>query len=199
MKLKLLLLIVGLGMSEMVIGAILSKKIEVALIEKYVIGHRSVTSQDFQAFLDTSLLSVEQINSAEPTTFAVAITVNDAHSYKKDRKVGLTLSMDGQHIMANFTAQKKTWLGWIRYSTTYHGNFYIVGAGFEFAQGDVLGMYPSYVNMNGRSFGINTIERDGNYITRFGRKTAAGSCSGDMEIWSRGIIYSDRGIASIGL
>lgn len=162
---------------------------------QFMIGDSLVESVVFQSFSERAKLTQDVMtrNVTDNTS------VNDAHSYKKDRKVGLTLSMDGQHIMANFTAQKKTWLGWIRYSTTYHGNFYIVGAGFEFAQGDVLGMYPSYVNMNGRSFGINTIERDGNYITRFGRKTAAGSCSGDMEIWSRGIIYSDRGIASIGL
>lgn len=124
---------------------------------------------------------------------------NDAHSYQSDRKVGLRLYMEGSYIMANFTSQKKTWFGWVRYSTIYNGDFSILGAGFEFAQGDVLGWFPSYINNDGRPFSVSTPERDGNYTTRFGRKTGYGQCTGTMEIWSRGVVWADRGFASISL
>lgn len=75
MKLKLmLLLIAGLVISEMVTGAVLDKKAEIALTDKHVIGHRNTISPDFQAFLDTSFLTIKQTNLSEPVTFAVTLT-----------------------------------------------------------------------------------------------------------------------------
>lgn len=69
-----MLLVIGLSCSGVAAGATLRSEIGLTFNKHYDKGHRSVTSQDFQAFLDTSLLSVEQINSAESATFTVTIT-----------------------------------------------------------------------------------------------------------------------------
>lgn len=162
---------------------------------QFLIGDSLVECAVFQSFSRR----LERTQNVMTRDISPSTAVNEAYSRQSDRKVGTYLSLDGQYIIVNFTAQKKTWFGWVRYSTVYSGEYLIRGAGFEFAQGDILGMYPSYVNMDGRPFSINSREFDGNYTTRFGRKTSGGTCTGNMAVWSRGISYEDRGYASINL
>lgn len=162
---------------------------------QFMIGDSLIENAKFQLFSER----LKQTQYVMTRGISNNDAVNDAYSHQDDRKVGLRLYMEGQYIMANFTAQKKNWFGWVRYSTVYSVELLVRGAGFEFAQGDVLGMYPSYINMDGRPFSINTRERDGNYTTRFGRKVNTGGCTGNMAVWSRGVIYADRGFSSISL
>lgn len=43
-------------------------------------------------------------------------------------------------------------------------------------------------------------ELPGNFTTLLGRNTIMGhGCSGYMEVWSRGVVYADRGCSSINL
>ena len=53
------------------------------------------------------------------------------------------------------------------YSTTYHAKVNL--RGFEFAQGELLGYGPVYVNKDGIPFAIDTKEMGGNVTKVFGR------------------------------
>lgn len=91
---------------------------------------------------------------------------------------------------------KKGVFGWSRYSTTYHAKVNL--RGFEFAQGELLGYGPVYVNKDGIPFAIDTKEMGGNVTKVFGRKLAQ-ECTGTIEIWSRGVPYDQRGFATVRL
>lgn len=193
MKLKLALLVIGLSIFNIAIGAIMSKKEAVILQTKYSDEQRNLASHDFYAFLDASQLTIKRGISNNDA-------VNDAYSHQDDRKVGLRLYWGNGLIQANFTSQKKTWLGWHRYDTEYHANFKMSsGGGFEFAEGALLGTVTPYVNKDNIPLSISTKELNGNFTIIFGRVTNGRTCYGNMEIWSRGVTYADRGFASISL
>lgn len=179
---------------------------------EFMIGDSLVCSKEFRDF--------SEFNSSNITTYSTYSTssynndVNHAWSHTNKRKVGLYLSLDEpllEHmgITMRLTAQKKTVFGWKRYSTEYYGRFKLKGpgAGFEFCESTYFGFpYEKYINKNNQEFQIHTRELDGNFSVLFGRVGRQSTphlhqyvCSGQMEIWSRGIDKENRGIARVDL
>lgn len=129
-----------------------------------------------------------------------SLVVDKVYTDFKERQQQFTVStrssVSSGIIHANFTSQKKGVFGWSRYSTTYHAKVNL--RGFEFAQGELLGYGPVYVNKDGIPFAIDTKEMGGNVTKVFGRKLAQ-ECTGTIEIWSRGVPYDQRGFATVRL
>lgn len=129
-------------------------------------------------------------------------SVNDAYSRQSDRKVGMQLSAgiyEGVYLIhVTFTSQKKGVFGWKRYDTRYYTDINIRGGGFEFAQGGFMGG-PAYVNKDGILFRLETAEMGGNTSMIFGRRSVSERCKGTIEIWSRGVVYADRGYSSVDI
>jgi len=180
---------------------------------EFMIGDSLVQANEFTNFSEFNSSNIVTYATYETSTYNK--DVNHAWSHWDKRKVGLYLSLDVPQsdkymgITMRLTAQKKFVFGWKRYSTEYHARFELKGSGtgFEFCESTYFG-YPGekYVNKNNQEFVIHTRELDGNFSVLFGRVGyQAGpvlynfSCSGRMEIWSRGIGEDGRGIASVDL
>lgn len=73
MKLKLALLVIGLSIFNIAIGAIMSKKEAVILQTKYNDEQRNLASHDFYAFLDASQLTIKRGNLSETVVFTVTL------------------------------------------------------------------------------------------------------------------------------
>lgn len=70
---KLVLLVIGLSIFNIAVGAIMDKREEVNLQINYDEEQRNLASHDFYAFLDVALLTIEQGSSSELATFTVSI------------------------------------------------------------------------------------------------------------------------------
>ena len=156
---------------------------------EFMIGDSLVVDKVYTDFKERQ----QQFTVSTRSSVSDLSSINEAYSRQKDRKVGLYLSVSSGIIHANFTSQKKGVFGWSRYSTTYHAKVNL--RGFEFAQGELLGYGPVYVNKDGIPFAIDTKEMGGNVTKVFGRKLAQ-ECTGTIEIWSRGVPYDQRGFAT---
>lgn len=179
---------------------------------EYMIGDSLVQSSEFNNFSEFYSNSI--VTYANETSNP-NVDINHAWSHWDKRKVGCYLSFSKINdpgyigITMRLTAQKKFIFGWKRYSTMYHARFNLTGSGgFEFYETAYYGFpVEKYVNMNNKEFTIHTKELDGNFSVLFGRVsyTEGGallyhcSCSGQMEVWSRGIEEEHRGIAKVDL
>lgn len=131
-------------------------------------------------------------------------STNYAWSHQSKRKVGLYISIDGNAIWTRFTSQKKNFWGWNRYSTVYEAAFKLNG-GFHHYYTTPTGV--RYVDRNNMWFQISTGEQSGNYSMVLGHlhteNPIPSACrfktEGNMEIWSRGVSYNDRGFAKVSL
>lgn len=159
---------------------------------EFMIGDSLVVDKVYTDFKERQ----QQFTVSTRSSVSDLSSINEAYSRQKDRKVGLYLSVSSGIIHANFTSQKKGVFGWSRYSTTYHAKVNL--RGFEFAQGELLGYGPVYVNKDSIPFAIDTKEMGGNVTKVFGRKLAQ-ECTGTIEIWSRGVPYDQRGFATVRL
>lgn len=159
---------------------------------EFMIGDSLVVDKVYTDFKERQ----QQFTVSTRSSVSDLSSINEAYSRQKDRKVGLYLSVSSGIIHANFTSQKERSLWMDRYSTTYHAKVNL--RGFEFAQGELLGYGPVYVNKDGIPFAIDTKEMGGNVTKVFGRKLAQ-ECTGTIEIWSRGVPYDQRGFATVRL
>ena len=123
---------------------------------EFMIGDSLVVDKVYTDFKERQ----QQFTVSTRSSVSDLSSINEAYSRQKDRKVGLYLSVSSGIIHANFTSQKKGVFGWSRYSTTYHAKVNL--RGFEFAQGELLGYGPVYVNKDGIPFAIDTKEMGGN-------------------------------------
>ena len=145
---------------------------------EFMIGDSLVVDKVYTDFKERQ----QQFTVSTRSSVSDLSSINEAYSRQKDRKVGLYLSVSSGIIHANFTSQKKG----------------VNLRGFEFAQGELLGYGPVYVNKDGIPFAIDTKEMGGNVTKVFGRKLAQ-ECTGTIEIWSRGVPYDQRGFATVRL
>ena len=73
MKLKWMLLVIGLSLSDILVGATFKQKIELTVGKAHDQAHRSPESYGFQASLDGSALRVEQKRLSELPSFTITI------------------------------------------------------------------------------------------------------------------------------
>ncbi|MDR2969693.1 MAG: DUF4848 domain-containing protein [Tannerellaceae bacterium] len=133
-------------------------------------------------------------------------SINHAFSRQKTRKVGLYISINGERININFTAQKKGIFGWIRYATQYHAKFQLNG-GFQFYETAYFGFpFERYVDKDNVKFQIDTKELSGDFSVHFGKVARRPGpllhpyqTSGTIEVWSRGVPDVDKGVATVSL
>ncbi len=164
---------------------------------QFMIGDSLVNSKKYTNFTECQQQSVALTRSATDLS-----SVNDASSRQSDRKVGMRLFLTQypgdiayNYVNANLTSQKKTWVGWVRYSTIYRANIHFVGANYQKTTSDA----NRWQNADGLYYSIETVELSGNVNMVLGRKASYSTMTGDFEVWSRGVPYESRGRASVNL
>lgn len=171
----------------------------------FFIGDSLVKCNEFTSFENYYNSQVSFTKGA-----STAFDQNHAWSEQGKRKVGLYISLaSDRSIYVQFTAQKKNMFGWVRYSTEYYAKFNISPAWphFELFECRDFGFAQDrFVPKNNVDFQISTIELGGNTTVKLGRALLNGApapisptVTGKMEVWSRGIDYNNRGLASIYL
>lgn len=169
---------------------------------EFLIGDSLVKCKQFDDF--AGFFENQSVRTKSPT---LGTDPNHAGAEKDKRKVGLymSLSKDGT-VYSRFTAQKKNLFGWVRYSTVYYAKFYLAGPLLFFECREFGYANERYVHK--LDFEITTIELGGNTTVKFGTigdgssslpPVALPSLTGNIEIWSRGISYEDRGIGRVNL
>lgn len=179
---------------------------------EFMIGDSLVQSSEFNDF--SEFYSANIVTYANETSNP-NVDINHAWSHWDKRKVGCYLSfsqLDSPYmgITMRLTAQKKFIFGWKRYSTQYSARFKLKGSreGFSFYETAYYGYSKErFVNMNDKEFVIHTKELDGDFSVLFGRVSYTGgvpfidnyTCTGRMEVWSRGIEEEHKGVANVSL
>lgn len=162
-----------------------------------MIGNKMINNKMFTTYSE-SLKSKSVMSTRE------ALPVNNAQGKTSKRKVGCHLSMNSFKVVVNFTCQKKTMFGWVRYSTYYNAKFLI----HNFVWIKVIPMsggvpeHLSFTETNNKFFEYESHkEQDGNYTFELGNIKGGSpwNAYGSATIWSRGVPFESAGEMTINM
>lgn len=106
-------------------------------------------------------------------------------------------------VVTNFTCQKKSMFGWVRYSTIYEAKF-VIGNFVQVVKIPMIdGRPPQYLHTDrgGKEFKYTSKEEDGNYTFDLGfiKGDKPWHAIGKATVWSRGVSETNAGKCKIDI